>query len=167
MRIDRSYIYTTILGCLSSKAPFGFSDSPSHNQCISFRITFCISSGVSGQWKELRSSFFIRIQNPNPSHCRILIDVRLRLQNANIQREYGSSWNFSLIMAASPQKAALQTLVPAPTVTSHNPFWIFGSSKSLWKGKSGAPNTRLYNSTHLIGIPESCQTRVCIFRLCS
>ena len=30
-------------------------------------------------------------QNPDPSHCRILMRVRLRLQNANMQREYGSS----------------------------------------------------------------------------
>ena len=31
-----------------------------------------------------------------------LINVRLRLQNANIQREYGSRWNFSLMIAAKP-----------------------------------------------------------------
>lgn len=49
LRIDKSVLYTTIFGCLSSKAPFGVSERPSHSQCISFRVTFCNSSGVSGQ----------------------------------------------------------------------------------------------------------------------
>ena len=86
MRIDRKRDQTTIFGWRSSKAPLGFRDNPSHSQWISLSVTFCSSSGVSGQWKESRSSRFIRIQNPDPSHWRILINVRLRLQNANIQR---------------------------------------------------------------------------------
>ena len=68
-----------ILGWRSSKAPLGFKDNPSHSQWISLSVTFRSSSGVSGQWKESRSSRFIRIQNPDPSHWRILINVRLRL----------------------------------------------------------------------------------------
>src|SRR5699024_4685608 len=100
--IDRKRAQTTIFGWRSSKAPLGFRDNPSHSQWISLRVTFRSSSGVSGQWKEFRSRRFIRIQNPEPSHWRILINVRLRLQNANIQREYGSRWNFSLMIAAKP-----------------------------------------------------------------
>lgn len=85
-----SYAYRMIFGWCSSNAPLGFKDSPSHSQWISFRVTWRSSSGVSGQWKALRSSRFIRIQNPDPSHWRIFIEVRRRLQNANMQREYGS-----------------------------------------------------------------------------
>ena len=84
-----SYAYRMIFGWCSSNAPLGFKDSPSHSQWISFRVTWRSSSGVSGQWKALRSSRFIRIQNPDPSHWRIFIEVRRRLQNANMQREYG------------------------------------------------------------------------------
>ena len=84
-----SYAYRMIFGWCSSNAPLGFKDSPSHSQWISFRVTWWSSSGVSGQWKALRSSRFIRIQNPDPSHWRIFIEVRRRLQNANMQREYG------------------------------------------------------------------------------
>ena len=91
-----------IFGWRSANAPLGFNDNPSHSQWISFRVTLRSSSGVSGQWKASLSSRFIRIQNPDPSHWRILINVRLRLQNANIQREYGSRWNFNLMIAAKP-----------------------------------------------------------------
>ena len=93
-----SYAYRMIFGWCS----LGFKESPSHSQWISFRVTWRSSSGVSGQWKALRSSRFIRIQNPDPSHWRIFIEVRRRLQNANMQREYGSRWNFNLMMAARP-----------------------------------------------------------------
>ena len=78
-----SYVYRMIFGWYSSNAPLGFKESPSHSQWISFRVTWRSSSGVSGQWKALRSSRFIRIQNPDPSHWRIFIEVRRRLQNAN------------------------------------------------------------------------------------
>ena len=94
--------YKTIFGWRSLKAPLGSRDNPSQSQWISFSVTFFSSSGVSGQWKESRSRRFIKIQKPEPSHWRILLDVRLRLQKANIQREYGSRWNFSFMMAASP-----------------------------------------------------------------
>lgn len=79
--------HTTIFGWCSSKAPFGLMDSPSQSQCISFNVTFFSSSGVSGQWKESLSRRFISIQKPDPSHWSILIEVRLRLQNANMHRE--------------------------------------------------------------------------------
>ena len=47
---------------------WGVRDNPSHSQCISFRVTFWSSSGVSGQRKQFLSSLFIRIQKPDPSH---------------------------------------------------------------------------------------------------
>ena len=97
-----SYAYRIIFGWCSSNAPLGFKESPSHSQWISFRVTWRSSSGVSGHWKALRSSRFIRLQNPDPSHWRIFIEVRRRLQNANMQREYGSRWNFNLMIAARP-----------------------------------------------------------------
>ena len=102
LRIDKTDIYRIIFGCLSSNAPWGSRDNPSHSQCISLSVTFWSSSGVSGQRKQSLSSLFIKIQKPDPSHWRILIEVHLRLQNANMQRKYGSSWNFSLIIAARP-----------------------------------------------------------------
>lgn len=68
LRIDKSGIYRMIFGCLSSNAPCGVRDNPSHNQCISFNVTFRSSSGVSGQRKQFLSSLFIRIQKPDPSH---------------------------------------------------------------------------------------------------
>ena len=59
-----SYAYRIIFGWYSSNAPLGFKDSPSHNQWISFRVTWRSSSGVFSQRKALRSIRFIRIQYP-------------------------------------------------------------------------------------------------------
>ena len=59
-----SYAYRIIFGWCSSNAPLGFKDSPSHNQWISFRVTWRSSSGVFSQRKALRSIRFIRIQYP-------------------------------------------------------------------------------------------------------
>ena len=84
-----SYAYRMIFGWCSSNAPLGFKESPSHSQWISFRVTWRSSSGVSGQWKALRSSRFIRLQNPDPSHWRIFIEVRRRLQNATCSVSMG------------------------------------------------------------------------------
>lgn len=68
LRIDKTENYTMIFGCRSSNAPWGVRDNPSHSQCISFRVTFWSSSGVSGHRKQSLSSLFIRIQKPDPSH---------------------------------------------------------------------------------------------------
>ena len=84
-----SYAYRMIFGWCSSNAPLGFKGSPSHSQWISFRVTWRSSSGVSGHWKALRSSRFIRLQNPDPSHWRIFIEVRRRLQNATCSVSMG------------------------------------------------------------------------------
>lgn len=70
LRIDKTDIYRIIFGCLSSNAPWGFRDNPSHSQCISLSVTFWSSSGVSGQQKQSLSSLFIKIQNPDPSHIQ-------------------------------------------------------------------------------------------------
>ena len=152
----------TILGWCSLKAPLGSRDNPSHSQCISFNVTFFNSSGVSGQWKEWWSSRFIKIQNPDPSHWRILIDVRLRLQKANIQREYGSRWNFSFMIAASPWQLFRKSVTPHARYTVVPPARSSMSIQRMDQRRhepDGAPGTDLNPDTsgktdryrHIIG----------------
>ena len=90
------------------------------------------------------------------------MDVRLRLQKANIQREYGSRWNFSFMIAASPWQLFRKSVTPHARYTVVPPARSSMSIQRMDQRRhepDGAPGTDLNPDTsgktdryrHIIG----------------
>ena len=145
-------------------APGCSSSRPSSNQRTSCSVSILASVSVLGQRNTPLSSLLYKSRNPSPSQSSPLIRSRLRPQNRNRLRLYGSRDSVPCTRVASPSIPLAKIRIPGDQIHGHAlqqfPHHAFSSRNMAQISSAGhSPDTLIRNPPHSISAPDEDPTK--------